>query len=270
MRNQADHIESHTTPAFAGGEGLRALLARLHGAGPGAWRTDREARELIEYSVDKYRRLAIKWNRDPAEAGHAAFLAMQGEWVRKAHDPWAEVTTAVQRELRAEATAERLLISTAKARRREESDFPRPIRASEHEELLFDVLGEPPSGISPLVDENSPSVLHATRLLVALGWPIDITEPAVDFVAGRLSKLGDRERAYASLRRDAGIPAQLDIPRPVWTKLLRLLIGVPSKPGLPARHGILVRLLLGETPEDLLNDDALVLEAVTAMRRAAR
>lgn len=263
MPENEDYAATITAPAFARSEGLRSLLVRLHEAGPGAWKTDREARALIEFSVEKYRRLALKWDRDPADVGHAVFVAMQGEWIRKAHDPWAEITTAVQRELKAEATAERLLISTSKARRRAESDFPRPVRASEHEEFLFDIIGE--AVASAAVDgaePSSPSARRAARVLAALGWPPAIAETVVEYVVARLSALGDRGRAFESLRRDEGIPAQLDMPRRQWTRLLRLLLGAPAQPGVPAPRGLLIRLVLGESTDDLLADDDLVLEIV--------
>lgn len=54
-------------------EGLRALLIRLHGAGPGAWHRDREAAELMRYTAVKYRPLARKHGLDPWEIASAAF-----------------------------------------------------------------------------------------------------------------------------------------------------------------------------------------------------
>jgi hypothetical protein len=51
----------HTMTAAAGGEdyttgeGLRALLGRLHKEGPGAWRTDPTAARLMTYAADKWR-----------------------------------------------------------------------------------------------------------------------------------------------------------------------------------------------------------------------
>lgn len=265
MQDQAEQPQDDA-PAFAGAEGLRALLTRLHQAGPGAWHRDREVRALIEFSVSKYRRLAIKWDRDPSEAGHAAFIAMQGEWIRRADDPWGAVTIAVQRTLRAEATAERLMISTDKARRREQAEFPRPVRASEHEEFLYDILAEPgiPDGTDP-AETDSPSARQAALLLTALGWPADVAEGAVDYVTDRLSDIGDRRRAFDSLRRDRSIPAHLDITPTTWTRLLRLLLGAPGQPGRAMRRGILIRLLLGESPAELLADDELVLEGIAAL-----
>jgi hypothetical protein len=41
-----------------------------------------------------------------------------------------------------------------------------------------------------------------------------------------------------------------------------LLLGAPAQPGVPAPRGLLVRLVLGESTDDLLADDDLVLEIV--------
>ena len=52
-----------TDPAgedYTSGEGLRALLNRLHDAGPGAWEHDPVAAELMTYAADKYTPLARK------------------------------------------------------------------------------------------------------------------------------------------------------------------------------------------------------------------
>lgn len=45
---------------FESPERLRALLIRLHQTGPGAWRSDREAAELMRYTAARYRPLARK------------------------------------------------------------------------------------------------------------------------------------------------------------------------------------------------------------------
>lgn len=66
--------------------------------------------------MQKYRRLALKWHRDEADAAHAAFLAVIASNTRRADDPWAIVTTAVSRTLKAETRADRHLISTERAR----------------------------------------------------------------------------------------------------------------------------------------------------------
>jgi hypothetical protein len=246
------------------------VLHRLHTAGPGAWSTDPDARELMLFAEHKYRRLATKWHRDEADAAHAAFLAMVAPTTRHADDPWAVVTTAVARTLKAETTAERHMVSTDRARHpRELVDDP-PIRAGEHEEFIFDILhtatgcgaADERPGMSPIAE--------ATRFLALSGWPVEVAEASVDYVTDRLSSCGARDTAFESLRRDASIPAQLDIPRSSWTRLVRLLLGNHTVPGMPVPRGILARVLLGDTAATLLADDTLVLAAaMTSLERYA-
>ena len=81
---------------FDDSEALRALLTRLHEAGRGAWRHDPEAAALMEHAASKYAALARKHGLDPWEAASAAFEAMRGAATRRAEDPWAVITRAVQ------------------------------------------------------------------------------------------------------------------------------------------------------------------------------
>ena len=83
-------MDEHITPAsddtagpagpashgFESPEGLRALLIRLHEAGPGAWRGDREAAELMRYTAVRYRRLARRYRMDAWEVASMAFEVM--------------------------------------------------------------------------------------------------------------------------------------------------------------------------------------------------
>ena len=45
---------------FTTGEGLRALLHRLHNGGEDAWVNDPVARDLMEFAAEKYKALARK------------------------------------------------------------------------------------------------------------------------------------------------------------------------------------------------------------------
>ena len=247
------------TPDFATAEGLRTVLNRLHGGGHGAWNADPEARELVLFAANKYRRLAAKWHRDEADAAHAAFLAMVAAATRHADDPWAVVTTAVARTLKAETRADRHMISTERARHPAKLVDNPPIRAGEHEEFVFDILHT--SRDNAAADEKSAVARtgEAARFLALLGWPEGVAEASVDYVTDRLASAGNRDTAFESLRRDASIPAQLDIPRSSWTRVVRLLLGGETAPGIPSQRGILARVLLGDTAATLLADDALVL-----------
>ena len=123
-------MDDHTSPSTSGAagwadsthhgfenpEGLRALLIRLHEAGHGAWRSDREAAELMRYTAERYRPLARRHGLDAWEVASAAFEVMLTAAVRNADNPWAVVTRAVQITCIAEVRAAGLLVSTSKVR----------------------------------------------------------------------------------------------------------------------------------------------------------
>ena len=96
--------------------GLRALLIRLHEAGPDSWRGDREAAELMRYTAQRYRRLAREYGLDPWEVASEAFEVMLSASARNARNPWAVVTRAVQITCIAEIRAAGLLVATSKVR----------------------------------------------------------------------------------------------------------------------------------------------------------
>jgi hypothetical protein len=263
-------VSSGGAPSFTTSAGLRALLDRLHAAGRGAWRTDPDAAALLAYTITRYQPLTRAWHRDPADAATAAFLAMIHDGVRRAGDPWAVVTRAVQVSLAAENHAERHLTSTEKARRAQHADLPVPVRAGEYTDVLL-TAAEPGPGDrarSPLQDsdcEAAPTgdvTTAAAELLVTLGWPAAVASPAVQYVSTRLADAGSVPAAYEALRRDTALRGQLDLDRAAWTGLLGLLLGARPQPGRLTRRGMLARLLLGETVTDLLADEQVV-RAVT-------
>lgn len=259
-------------PAFASSAGLRALLARLHAAGPGTWRDDPDATALMTYTIDRYAPLARAWHRDPGDAATAAFLAMIHEGVRSARDPWAVVTRAVQISLSADNHAERHLTSTEKARRIQHADLGVPIRAGDYADTLTApsiATDWPAHAADENVDEPTDRVAaHAALLLRLLGWPRTVAGPAVDYIANRLADAGRIAAAYETLRRDTNIRAQLDLERSAWTGLLHVLLGARPQPGRPTHRGVLARLLLGESVTDLLADDHLVRAVLAACPRS--
>ena len=123
---------------FEDPEGLRVLLDRLHAAGRGSWRADPEAAALMRHAAEKYAALARKHGLDPWEAAAAAFDAMRTPSVRRAEDPWAMVTRAVQVTCIAEERANGLLCSVHQARRPRYSVFHDAERFSDRENLLID------------------------------------------------------------------------------------------------------------------------------------
>ncbi|WOF24605.1 hypothetical protein N8K70_08125 [Microbacterium betulae] len=101
---------------FESPEGLRALLTRLHESDSGAWHRDREAAELMRYTAARYRPLARKHGLDSWEIASAAFEVMLAPSTRKADDPWAVVTRAVQITCGVEVRAAGMLVSSGKVR----------------------------------------------------------------------------------------------------------------------------------------------------------
>lgn len=266
---------------FETSEGLRELLERLADAGPEGWSTDPEAAELMAFTIQKYRSLAHKHHCQPEDSAAAAFEAMRSDAVRRAHDPWAVVTRAVQVTLIAEDRANGLLCSPAQARRTHISCHHDARRFSDSEASLLDFHPALRADVSaPVASPHPPdlptgafeAVDQAIALFVALGWPLNIATCALDYISARLIECGNRATTHAMLRRDHSARALLDLDRPAWATLLRLTLGAQS-PGLKstyAGHGILLQLLIGDTLVDLLADDELILEISQTAPRAVR
>lgn len=281
----------HTMTASAGGEdyttgdGLRALLTRLHDGGPGAWRTDPTAAKLMRYAADKYAALARKHHLDPWEAVSAAFEVMRTRSAREASDPWAVVTHAVRITCVAEERGQGLLCSTHQARRPHYSIFHDAERLSDRENPLDDYhpafhITDPdpdaeeeperqvvePTGVQA---SASSAVEDAIAFVTVLGWPPATARAAVEHVCHALARAGSRQSAFEILRRDKHSRALLDLSGSSWTALLRALLGNPA-PGVAATsagRGVLLRLLIGETLPVLLHDDDLVLTVSSAAPR---
>ena len=275
-----EHGEDFTTS-----EGLRHVLVRLHEAGPASWEHDPTAGALVAFAADKYAGLARKHGLDPWEAAAAAFDAMRTPSVRRAEDPWAMVTRAVQVTCIAEERANGLLCSVHQARRPRYSVFHDAERFSDRENLLIDYHPafrvdsvEPDdedesasSGPEPSTSVAS-AVEDAIALLALLGWEPGVARAGVEYVASRLAESSSRASAFEMLRRDRHARALLDLPGTSWTTLLRALLGAPD-PALAhtiAGRGVLLRLLIGEPLRALLLDDELVLAVSLAAPRRYR
>ncbi len=267
--------------SFEDPEGLRALLDRLHSAGRGSWRDDPEAAALMRHAAEKYAALARKHGLDPWEAATAAFDAMLTPSVRRAEDPWAMVTRAVQVTCIAEERATGLLCSVHQARRPRYSVYHDAERFSDRENPLTDYHPafrveapgpdddpEPAPSAEPSTSVGS-AVEDAIALLALLGWEPCIARSAVEYVASRLAEASSRTSAFEVLRRDRHARALLDMPGTSWMTLLRTLLGTPD-PALAhtnAGRGVLLRLLIGEPLRALLLDDELVLAVSLAAPR---
>ncbi|SDU77121.1 hypothetical protein [Jiangella alkaliphila] len=261
---------SHPHSRFDDSEQLRTLLRRLHAAGPGAWRHDRDADALMEHVAQRYAALARKHNLGPWDAAAAAFEAMRTRAARHADDPWAVITRAVQITLGAEEKATGMLVSPHQARRRRYAGYRRAMRLSDRDTSLLD--WHPAFQIHPhdrhdddpetgTASQVAAAVDDAVALFTLLGWPAPVARTGVDYICSRLADAGSRVAAYEALRRDRQARALLDIEQDTWTAMLRVVLGTPQPHHAltAAGRGILVRLLIGQTLTELLNDDDLVL-----------
>jgi len=273
--------EARAAEDFTTSAGLRALLDRLHAAGPGAWTVDPVAQELMRYAADKYAALARKHHLDPWEAASAAFDVMRTPSARRAADPWAVVTRAVQITCIAEDRAQGLLCSVHQARRPHVSVFHDAERFSDREHPLTDYhpafqipatdsdLDPDHSGVAEVpaaATSATAAVDEAIRLFVLLGWSEPVARQSIEHVCGVLARTGARHTTFENLRRDKYARHLLDLPKTSWSGLLKVLLGNPhpAAAGTSAGRGVLLRLLIGETLELLLRDDDLVLTIALA------
>lgn len=268
----ASDKSSKARQGFESSEGLRALLNRLHNSGGGAWRSDPEAAALMRHAADRYAALARRHGLDPWEAAAAAFDAMRTRSVRKADDPWAVVTRAVQVTCIAEERANGLLCSVHQARRPRYSVFHDAERFSDRESQLTDYH---PAFQTPAVDAEGESddacgrsvgvaaaVKDLLALFVLLGWSEPMARSALEYICARLTEASSRGSAFETLRRDYHARVLFDLPGSSWLAMLRVVLGNPD-PDLArtsAGRGVLLRLLVGEPLRDLLADEALLAE----------
>ncbi len=266
---------------FESSAGLRALLHRLHQAGPGAWENDAEAAALMVFTAEKYSALARKHGLDPWEAASAAFDVMRTHSAREAADPWAVVTHAVRITCIAEERAQGLLCSVHQARRPHISVFHDPERFSDRETPLaeyhpaFHTTDHHPEDTDDAEDAAAGSEVSAARtavedaieLFTLLDWHPRTARAGVEHICSALTRASSRQAAYEALRRDKHARALLDIPGESWTAMLKALLGHPDAAyaATNAGRGVLLRLLIGESLPMLLRDeDLVVLIAFTA------
>lgn len=278
--------------SFATSDGLRVVLTRLdqmERVGHLSWRTDREARLLMGFTIRKYRSLATAHHCRPEDSAMAAFEAMRSRAVMSADDPWAVITRAVQVSLIAEERSAGLLCSPAQARRR--------IPAHHHDARRFcEYDTDPDHGFHPLLrtdaeqaqrtdsDEREDERLAGLKgrvdavkariidLFVAFGWPETVTTCAIDYICARVPESLDKDAAHELLRRDDTGRGFLDLDRRSWTVLLRLMLGNPDPDLRNTRAGRgLFRLLCdGCLVTDLVSDDGLIREISSSAPSLAR
>lgn len=270
---------------FTTSEGLRIMLVRLRYCSDG-WSQDPEASDLMRYAMDKYGALARKYGYEPVEAAIAAFDAMHTRAVRVADDPWAVVTRAVELTLVYDQRADGLLCSNQQARREVDVERHDAERFCDRAELIdfHPAFALPPpqdsinldvmdTGGTDGVDDEAErdndeptnawfAVDEAVAVFVALRWPEDVARTTIEYICTRLMRAGNRATAFEALRRDRSIHALFDVDQPAWLMLLRVILGNqhPDRQHTSSGRGMLLRLVVGDTPEDLLADRTLVRE----------
>ena len=259
-------------PIYATAEGLRLLLLELAYAGPGAWETDPDAAELMAYTMDKYDALARKYGLEPTDAATYAFEIMSARATRLAEDPWAVITHAVHLSLVYESRARGLLCSTQQARHSSGTGYHDAERFSERDDELanYHPALQVEDDLSAIDDprqhsiEDEPTNAYfaleeAIQFFVELGWPRRTARLGLEYIAARLIRTGTRLSAFESLRRDGSGPALLDIDHKSWLAVLRGILGNqhPDRAHTSEGRGILLRLMSGESLDELFEDAAL-------------
>jgi hypothetical protein len=231
--------------------------------------------------MTKYAGLARKHHRPVEDAATAAFIARRGKATRRADDPWAVVTRAVQITLGAEEHAETLLCSVDQARRPSHKHLPGVVRFPPTGPALSD--WHPAFHThDPLDDNHNPAagsigtggdsgttgqeisageaMARTGELFLHLGWDGSMVAGALAYVESRLIQTGSRTAAAEAARRDAAVRAVLDIPARSWNVLIRIVLGStdPARARTHAGRGVLVRLLCGTSVDELAADPQVV------------
>ncbi|WP_054685171.1 hypothetical protein [Microbacterium sp. No. 7] len=245
--------EDELDKLFGSAEAVRRVLETIHAAGPGAWRTLPVATDLLTYAQSRFASLARSWHRPAEDAAYAAFLTMREPGILNAESPWAVVRKAVARHLMAETQGERHLQSPDHARRLKNHPDAMPVRAGD-DQTLMEVAVEDQAAVPRGIDRI---VQCAAAYLAVAGWPAADAAGVAEYVCQRISDLGSQESAVDVLRRDHAFRQFLQLSKPEWAALVRLLVGSKPTTASPARPGLLVRVLSGESLAELLADERL-------------
>ena len=206
-----------TSSSFESPEVLRSLLIRLHDAGPGAWRGEPEAADLMRYTAIKYRPLARKHGLDAWAVASAAFEVMLAPSTRNAVNPWAVVTRAVQITCHAETRAAGMLTSASKVRHTARIiGFHDAVRFAERERLaeadvrLADAGRRPDWSAELLYGQREPTYSNMITLMFRVDLPIfqggrqdlDVSSRAAASRAAALQSEEARRAYEAQIRGD--------------------------------------------------------------------
>ena len=253
-------------PVIDDPEAFRELLTRLHESGD--W-NDPEALAVIGELAERFSGLARKHRVSVEDCTSVVFEMMVQPSVRKGRDPKAVLVTAVTTTLRAWEFAEEKLCSLETARRGDLA-LVHAWRFGDSERSFLDFHpaftvevrfpGDDGPAKSPTLREQAERI---ARLFARHGWDEHQAVDAVEVILTRLSDSVSRASAYEALRRDESARTGVDLPKGSWTRTLRLLLGWPGGDQAHTRlgHGILWRLALGDTIEDL-EDDLRVVGAI--------
>jgi hypothetical protein len=267
---------SPSAPTHLDAGELRWLVIRLMIGGPDAWRHDPEAADLLRFAIERYRDLAHRHHLPAEDAAVAAFEVLRTRTVLKAKDPWGVVTRAVQTALITEEVAQGLLCSTRRAKEPDAHRDAKAARVGAYETPIWEFhpsLRVP--SVHDLIDatpdeEQRVNAFHAADDVVSVfvfhGWPPHTARAGVEYICSRLTKMGDRDRAYECLRREPQAKALLDIDQPTWLTMLRVVLGNrdPDRRHTAEGRGLLLRRCLDEPVEDLVHDETVATALVAA------
>ncbi len=265
--------------SFADRERLRSLLLEMCTDPARSWSTDPEAAALMDFCASKYAALARAYGQSAHDAAVAAFFELCRPRLLEKDDPWGYVTTSVEAYLKAHQRGDELLVGDRTARHRQPASVHGAHRLDARSwSVLADTLPSAreqavadsqapqptPAGDIPPVEVEA-AVGTLAWMLAVFGWSPDCAAVAVGYITDRLTAAGSRRRAHAYLRKDRRALTLLDLTRDAWLALLTAVLGNPN-PDLeltPAGRGLLMLLVLGHSPWDLLADEHIVEQLAT-------
>ena len=95
----------------------------------------------------------------------------------------------------------------------------------------------------------------AVEFFVDSGWSRAAAQMALECIAARLIRTGNKRSTFEALRRDPSIRCQLDIDQESWIAVLHAVLGhdLPNLEHTASGRGILKRLLTGERYDELFH-----------------
>jgi hypothetical protein len=183
------------------------------------------------------------------------------------------ITHAVALHTFYEERAQGLLCGTDQVRTDDVTDFHDADRISDHETSLADFHPsfwslddlsdvEDPLAVDPDSEEPDAEPTNAwvaletaVEFFVDSGWSRAAAQMALECIAARLIRTGNKRSTFESLRRDPSIRCHLDIDQDSWIAVLHAVLGHdrPNLEHTATGRGILKRLLTGERYDELFH-----------------